>query len=72
MTFASGAARPIVNGDQPKDIELLAGKFSLRELADVVEQVSQLEQILWRNVNTKTIWDNVVITCASAAPLRIN
>ena len=40
-------------------------------LALVIEQLSELESLLWRNVNPKTIWDNVVITCASAAPLRV-
>ena len=49
----------------------LAGRFSLTQLAEIIEQLSEFERLLWRNVSPKTVWDNVVITCASAAPLRL-
>jgi hypothetical protein len=40
-------------------------------LASIIEQLSEFERLLWRNVNPKTIWDNMIITCASAAPLTV-
>jgi DNA polymerase III subunit delta' len=71
MTLASKAQRPLVNADQQATVTALARKFDLLTLARIIEQLSTLESLLWSNVNPKTIWDNVVITCASAAPLRM-
>ena len=71
LTRASGCDRPLVNGDQAPQIDLLAAKFDALQIASILEQLSELEELLWRNVNAKVIWDNVVITCASAAPLRV-
>lgn len=62
--------RSLTYADQKAAVAAIAAKFDIVQLASVIEQLSQLEQLLWRNVNPKTIWENVVITCASAAPLR--
>jgi len=71
MTLATGAGRPIANTDQRQAVETIAGRFDAFELAGIVEALSRYEQLLWRNVNPKIVWDNVVITCASAAPMRV-
>ena len=71
MALAAGADRPAVHADQLPAIRAIAERFEPAELAEIVESLSRYEQLLWRNVNAKTVWDNVVITCASAAPLRI-
>lgn len=64
-------AADLVHADQPAEIAALARRFDAEQLADVLDQLSQYEQLLWRNANTKILWDNVVITLASAAPLRV-
>lgn len=66
MMLQTGTDKPLVNGDQLEVIQRLAGKFSAVELGEIIEQLSQFERLLWRNVNPKIVWDNVVITCASA------
>jgi DNA polymerase-3 subunit delta' len=71
MVLRTGADKPLVNSDQLQTIQTLAGKFSPTELGEIIEQLSQFERLLWRNVNPKIVWDNVVITCASAAQLQI-
>jgi len=71
LTAAAGIDRPCVNADQPACVERIAKRFDATQLADVIEQLSAFERMLWQNVNPKTVWDNVVLTCASAAPLRI-
>lgn len=71
LSLATGADRPLIHQDQAAAVRQLAGRFSAMQLAAIVEQLSLLEGLLWRNVNAKTVWDNVVITCASAAPLRV-
>ena len=71
LTLACGAGRPLANQDQPQPLHALAARLDRVALAQTIEQLSELESLLWRNVNPKTIWDNVVITCASAAPLRV-
>jgi hypothetical protein len=37
----------------------------MRQLTATIEQLSNYEQLLWRNVNPKIVWDNVVLTCAA-------
>jgi DNA polymerase-3 subunit delta' len=71
LTLRGGAHREIVNADQQPAAAALAGKFDVMQLASAIEQLSEMERLLWRNVNSKTVWDNVVITCASAAPLIV-
>ena len=71
ITLASQAPREIVYTDQRPAVAALAAKFDLVQLASIIEQLSELERILWRNVNAKNVWYNVVITCASAAPLTV-
>ncbi|MCD4824163.1 MAG: DNA polymerase III subunit [Phycisphaerae bacterium] len=71
MTLATGTSRPLVNADQQQAVAAIAAKFSPIQLAEILEQLSRYEQLLWRNVNAKTVWDNVVITCASAPPLTV-
>ena len=71
LTAATGARRDLVHADQQPAVAALAGRFDATRLAEVLEQLARYEQLLWRNVNPKTVWDNVAITCASAAPLRL-
>ena len=71
MALATGADRTCVHADQPESIRATAAGFSPRQLCEIIEQLAEYERLLWRNVNPKTVWDNVVITCASAAPLRV-
>ena len=71
ITLASRAQREIVYADQRPAVAAIAAKFDLAQLASIIEQLSEFERLLWRNVNAKNIWYNVVITCASAAPLTV-
>lgn len=71
LTLATGADRPLAHPDQQEVAQSLARRFRLEQLAEVIEGLSRLEQILWRNVNAKILWDNVAISCASAAPLGL-
>jgi DNA polymerase-3 subunit delta' len=71
LGLATGADLPCVHADQKDEIAALAGRFRPAQLADIIEQLSQYERLLWRNVNPKIVWDNAVITCASAAPLAM-
>ena len=52
-------------------VEALSRKFAPEQLAEILEQLSELEELLWRNVSPKTVWANLVVSCASAAPLRM-
>ncbi len=71
LAVATETQRPLVNSDQQQAIETLAGKFQPTEIAEILEQLSRYERLLWRNLNAKIVWDNVVITCASAAALDV-
>ena len=71
LVISTGTDRPVVHADQLQAIQAIAGRFDPAELAEITEQLSRYERLLWRNVNAKIIWDNVVITCDSAAPLRV-
>lgn len=71
LTLGTGADRPIANADQREDVERIAGRFDPLELVEILEALHRCEQLLWRNVNQKIVWDNVVITCTSAAPLGV-
>ncbi len=70
ITVAAGADRPLIHADQAPAIEALAHRFTLTQLADILDQLSRLEQMLWQNVNPKLVWDNVVITCSRPVPLE--
>jgi len=69
--LATGADRQLTNADQSEAIEALAGKFQPAQLAEIIESLNRFERLLWRNVNPRIVWDNVVITCATAAPLEV-
>ena len=71
LTTATGVDRPLVHADQADAVEATAARFAPTQLAEVIEQVSEFERMLWRNVNPRIVWDNAIITCASAAPLRV-
>jgi DNA polymerase-3 subunit delta' len=64
------APPPLINADQAPAVRSLAERFDGGQLAGIIEQLSEYEELLWRNANPKIIWDNVVITCATAAALR--
>ena len=61
----------IVNADQPEAVAALAAKFAPARLCEVLDQLARYEHVLWRNVNPKVVWDNAVITCASARRLAL-
>jgi hypothetical protein len=61
-----GRGAELINADQPQSIAAIARRFSPEQLAAILEHLSQYEELLWRNVSAKTVWDNVVITCATA------
>jgi len=69
MLTAAGSSGPICNSDQPRQVNALAGRFAPRELVKIINQLAAYETMLWRNVNQRLLWDNIAITCASAAPL---
>ncbi len=71
LTIATGVDRPLVHADQADAVRAAAERFTPTQLADVIEQISEFERMLWRNVNPRIVWDNAVITCASAAPLAV-
>ncbi|MDP6635813.1 MAG: DNA polymerase III subunit delta' C-terminal domain-containing protein [Phycisphaerae bacterium] len=65
ISLAAGADRPLVNADQHGAVESIARKHSMRQLTGAIEQLSNYEQLLWRNVSPKIVWDNVVLACAA-------
>lgn len=71
LTISTGTDRPLVHADQQAVPTALANRFAPSQLSDIIEQLAEYEKLLWRNVNPKTVWDNVGITCVSAAPLRL-
>lgn len=68
---AGGSDRSPIHADQSDRICGIADALGAVVAADIVTQLTRCEQLLWRNVNAKTLWDNVVITCASGAPLDV-
>ena len=66
---SSGQPARLVHADQAPAIARIAQAFPPTALADILTQLARFEQLLWRNVNVKLLWDNVAVTCASAAPL---
>ena len=71
LTIAIGADRSLVHADQADAVAAAAEHFTPTQLAEIIEQLGEFERMLWQNVNPRIVWDNVVITCASAAPLRV-
>jgi DNA polymerase-3 subunit delta' len=71
IALATGTERELVHADQPDAPAALAARLAPTQLAEVIEQLAQYEDLLWRNVSPKVVWDNVAITCNSAAPLRL-
>lgn len=71
MDAATGCPREPVHADQVDAVAAVADRLGAERLAEAIEQLAEYERLLWRNANAKVIWDNVVITCASAAPLRV-
>lgn len=67
---ASGPA-DLVHTDQPREIEAVRVRMPVERLLDVLEHLGEYERLLWRNVNPRTVWDNVAISCASGAPLWV-
>lgn len=68
---AEEANLPPVHADQLPAVQKIARRFAPAELAEILEQLSRYERLLWRNVNPKILWDNVGITCAAAAALNV-
>ena len=72
MTLSADIGRPIANVDQLECVQRVGGRFSPTQLAAIIEQLSDFERLLWRNVSPKLVWDNVVVSCASAAAMNIS
>jgi DNA polymerase III subunit delta' len=72
MATRSGVDRPIANADQAECVNRVSEKYSPAQLATIIEQLSDFERMLWRNVSPKLVWDNVVVSCASAAAMNIS
>lgn len=71
MALAAGAEQGLVHDDQRGQIERVAAALGLDRTVEIVDQLARFEQLVWRNVNPKVVWDNVVITCATGAPLDV-
>lgn len=71
LRLATGADATIIHADQSDAIVAVADHFSPTQLAEILEQLSDYEQLLWRNANAKVLWDNVAISCATAEPLFV-
>lgn len=69
---STGAGGAISNCDQGGPIKALSRRFGPQQLAEIIEQLSVYETLLWRNVNPRTVWDNVALTCCSATPLEVS
>jgi len=65
LALACGAERPAKNADQLPAIKAIAARLAPTQLARIIQALSRYEQMLWRNVNQRIVWDNVVITCAT-------
>ncbi len=71
LAAASEAPRPLIHADQAEQIQQIAAATDTVTIAEIITQLARYEQLLWRNVNPKAVWDNVVITCATGAPLNV-
>lgn len=71
LAVACGHKRTLVNADQAQSVAALAKRFSPDELSEILAQLGRYEDLLWRNVSAKILWDNVAVTCGSALPLEI-
>jgi DNA polymerase-3 subunit delta' len=65
MGLAAGRGEALINADQRGAVEAVAARFDAAGLAAVVERLSRCEELLWRNVNPKIVWDNAAIACTS-------
>lgn len=71
LTAACAAKRPLIHGDQGEAIRSMAMRLGPSALAEILSQLARYEQLLWSNVNPKLLWQNVAITCATAAALEV-
>jgi len=71
VAVATGQQRPMIHAEQADRIAHIAAAGDGDTLAEIITQLARYEQLLWRNVNPKAVWDNVVITCATGAPLGV-
>ncbi len=60
-----GPATPLIHADQKTLIGTIARRSSPLALAELLGQLALYEEMLWRNVNIKLLWDNVALTCAA-------
>ena len=71
LGVACGSPRPLIHADQADAVARIAARLGPTGTAEVLSQLARYEALLWRNVNTKLLWDNVELTCASAAALEV-
>jgi len=71
LTVAAGGRRPLVHADQREAVSGIARRFGQPALAEILSQLARYERLLWRNVNPRLLWDNVAVTCTTAATLDV-
>ena len=72
LSVACGRNRSLVHADQAEQAGRIAQRFGMDALTDILAQLARYEELLWRNVNAKLLWDNVAITCATAAAFEVD
>ena len=71
LGLACRSDRPLIHADQADAVRQIAARFGQDGTGEVLSQLARYEQLLWRNVNAKLLWDNVAATCDSAAALEV-
>jgi len=71
LSRSVGRNQPYSHADQAYAIDRVAAGRQPAIVARIIGQLAAYEKLLWRNVNPKTVWDNVTITCATATPLEV-
>ncbi len=71
LSVACSARRVLVHADQAEAVGGIAAHFGPQALSEILEQLARYEQLLWRNVHAKLLWDNVAVTCAAGTPLAV-
>jgi DNA polymerase-3 subunit delta' len=71
LTVRAGADRPLIHADQTAEVRRIADRFNLDRLADILDHLARCERLIWRNVGAKLLWDNVAVSCTTAAPMGV-
>jgi hypothetical protein len=71
LAVACSTGRALVHADQADEVRRIARRFDAPTLAEILQAISACEQLLWRNVNPKILWDTVAVTCSTGTPLEV-